>query len=673
MASVYDLEEAFKKIEDDLVNEVINGIKKTTPESVLKKDNIAVWRSKQLRALQDFKKRNKKYFTKEREKELYDEISRVFSETYKKAGSAQQKQIINAIKNGFNAKPVGTDEEIAASFNGVNDRKLNALITETQKNLYKAETSAVRYAEDQYRQIIFNSNVYFNTGSGNLVKCIDMATRDFLAAGINNIEYKNGRRVNIQSYAEMALRTAEKRSYIQGEAKMRDNYGLGLVIVNRRGNACPKCMQYVGKIFNDDVYGSQKPDRHYPLLSTAIAGGLYHPNCKDVHTTYFPNITTEYPAPTKNELEKAERQYVLEQQQRYNERQIRKYKRLADGTLEETEQEKYAEKVKQWQAKQRELIKENPELVRKYWRESVVTSVEPSDKIIRTSGEINKPVKNFKFEKLEKTMPAEDFVEFKKMIDENETVYKIFNDYNDQLDSVILTDDGRYVDKYKKLEFDYVEKEYIKGGMNKYGTLAHEYGHFIDHRAKDLAEKSNLKFKDWETIKKHCYNDAKQGKGTQAQQLFDIWFDYHTSSSNEYLEAIEKDNKILQKLLFEDNDKDFKKMLIFDDYSSSIQDYISGRYGKEVTTMWGHKEKYYNRIYNSFAEYKKEKLLKDAFLELGYDASNQTKVKQLTRKFDTANELWANQISALTVGGKELEVMEKYMPNSLSVLKKIIE
>lgn len=377
---VYDLEEAFKIIEDDLVNQIINGIKKTTPESVLKEDNIAVWRSNQLKELQEFKKRNKKYFTKDRKKALYKAIEDSLEEVYKEAGSSQQKKILDAVKDGLKVHRSKSDEEITADFNGINDRKLNALMAETQKNLYSAEISAVRYAEDQYRQIIFNSNIYFNTGSGNLIKCIDMATRNFLEAGINNVEYKNGRRVNIQSYAEMALRTAEKRSYIQGEAKMRDEYGLGLVIVNRRGNACPKCMKFVGKIFNDDVYGSAPIDPRFPLLSEAIAGGLYHPNCKDVHTTYFEGITTEYPAPTKAEMENAEKQYLLEQQQRFNERQIRKYKRLADGTLDENEQKSYNELVRKYQAKQRKLIEENPTLRRKYWRESVLGKVKPDTK-----------------------------------------------------------------------------------------------------------------------------------------------------------------------------------------------------------------------------------------------------------------------------------------------------
>ncbi len=381
MATIYDLENTFKRIEDNLVNEIINDIKTTSPGAVLMKDNITVWKVKQLKALEDFKKRNKKYFSKDEEKRLYGEIELALKSVYRTACTGQQVKILKAIENGLKPKIEPSENEIEMAFNGVNDRKLEALVKEVQGSLYSAETSAVRYAEDKYKQIIFDAEVYYNTGTGNLMNAIDMATKDFLIAGINNVEYKNGRRVNIQSYAEMALRTAEKRAYIQGEARMRDEYGLGLVIVNRRGNACPKCMQFVGKIFNDDVYGNQKIDKKYPLLSTAIANGLYHPNCKDVHTTYFSGITTVRPSLTKDELLEAEKQYALEQEQRLNERQIRKFKRLTEGTIEPNQKEVYRKSLEKWQIKQDRLIKENPQLRRKEWRESTIATVKPTSKL----------------------------------------------------------------------------------------------------------------------------------------------------------------------------------------------------------------------------------------------------------------------------------------------------
>jgi hypothetical protein len=167
----------------------------------------------------------------------------------------------------------------------------------------------------------------------------------------------------------MVLRTSNKRAYMQGEAAMREEYGLNLVIVTRRGNACPKCMNYVGKVFIDDVYGSGKPDGKHQLLSTAIAGGLYHPNCRDTHTTYFEGITTKRPEPTAAEKAEAERIYNLEQKQRYNERQIRKYDRLAKGSIDPDNKTKYENLKNEWQRKNREFVNEHEELKRKYYRE----------------------------------------------------------------------------------------------------------------------------------------------------------------------------------------------------------------------------------------------------------------------------------------------------------------
>ena len=39
----------------------------------------------------------------------------------------------------------------------------------------------------------------------------------------------------------------------------------------------------------DDVWsGGKAIDGPYMLLSSAMQDGLYHPNCKDSHSTYFP-------------------------------------------------------------------------------------------------------------------------------------------------------------------------------------------------------------------------------------------------------------------------------------------------------------------------------------------------------------------------------------------------
>ena len=145
-------------------------------------------------------------------------------------------------------------QTIQGEFFKVNDRKLDALINATTNDMQRAEYAVLRMTNDQYRSIIFNAQVYANTGAGTYAKAVDMATRDFLSAGINCIEYQNGRRVNISAYAEMALRTASKRAYLQGEGEMRQKWGIHTVIMNKRTNACPKCAPFAGRVIVDDVW-----------------------------------------------------------------------------------------------------------------------------------------------------------------------------------------------------------------------------------------------------------------------------------------------------------------------------------------------------------------------------------------------------------------------------------
>lgn len=368
----YNLEKAIARTEQRLINQLIKRLQDESTMEKVRKGQIELWQIEQLNALDKFMQENRQYITNERAAELDKIIQTEIEESYQQGIEDTKVQISNAIKKGYEPTVEPTNA-FTGTFAGVNDRAINALMHEVRNNMIAVEYAALRYAEDNYRRIIFDAQVYYQTGSSNLAQAIDMATKDFLKNGINCVEYKNGARVNIQSYSEMALRTASKRAYMQGEATMRDEFNIPLVIVTRRGDACPRCMEYVGKVFVDDVYGNGKPDGKHPLLSTAIAGGLYHPNCRDVHTTYFDGITTERPLPTEEEKQEANRVYQLEQHQRYLERNVRKYDRLYKGAVDPTNKEQYKRLHDQWQTKTRNFVNQHEELRRKHYRERAVT------------------------------------------------------------------------------------------------------------------------------------------------------------------------------------------------------------------------------------------------------------------------------------------------------------
>ena len=206
-------------------------------------------------------------------------------------------------------------------------------------------------SEDKYRQIIFNAQVYANTGAGTYEKAVDMATRDFLKAGINCIEYANSARHTVKDYARMAIQTASKRAYLTGEGEMRQSWGISTVIMNKRANACPKCLPFVGKILIDDVWsGGKASDGPYPLMSSAIAAGLYHPNCKDVHTTYFPELDEEPDSKfTKEELEQVKEDYKQDQKRQYAGRMVEQFNRLSKYSLDPDNKKMYGVRKEQWE------------------------------------------------------------------------------------------------------------------------------------------------------------------------------------------------------------------------------------------------------------------------------------------------------------------------------------
>lgn len=366
----YDLSTALQTIEDELLESMVRNLYRHAEQVDKEGIDFTMWQAEQLKALEKYKRNNS-------EKILWHfdfmsiEIEDQLKEAFRSGKFDQERKIIEAIKRGykFMSTRVNTAKvDIDANFFEINERKLNALVEETTNNIREAGYSILRTSEDAYRSTIFNAQVYMNTGAGTLQNALKMATVDLIRKGIQSVEYSNGRRVNAQSYAEMALRTANKRAYLYGEAQKRDEWGIHTVIVTRRGVACPRCQQYTGRVFIDDVFGSYQPTgrEKYPLLSTAMAGGLYHPNCKDTHTTFFEGLDEDLIRPmTKQEKEKASAIYNLQQEQRLNERNIRKYDRLSRLSVDEKDKEYYNRLKSTWIDKQIELISTNSDCLRR--------------------------------------------------------------------------------------------------------------------------------------------------------------------------------------------------------------------------------------------------------------------------------------------------------------------
>lgn len=343
----YDIGAAFKAIEDELIKSMIRNMDRHRAEETKEGIEWSMWQAEQLKALEKYKRDNQKRF-KGRFQDLNKEMGELIRISRQRGNVQQEVKILDAIRKGFPAKKIS--QGVTAEFFRLNDRKLEALIKAITNDMQQAETAVLRMANDQYRKAIFNAQVYANSGAGTYEKAVDMATKDMLSRGLNCVEYANGARHTLADYADMAIRTASKRAYLQGEGEKRQEWGITTVIVSKRGNPCPKCLPFVGKVLIDDVWsGGKKSDGPYPLMSKAVAAGLYHPRCKDSHTTYFPGISTADDIWSEKELEDIGQANQQEAERKYASRQVEKYGRLAEYSLSPENQKQYKQKSEKWE------------------------------------------------------------------------------------------------------------------------------------------------------------------------------------------------------------------------------------------------------------------------------------------------------------------------------------
>jgi hypothetical protein len=345
--SDYNIKEAFERIENELIDSMMRNFSRHRAEETKEGYNWTQWQAEQLKSLEEYRKHNAKKFGK-RFKTINSKVEEMIRTAKADGNASQEAEILEAVKDGFKA-PKKPSAHSTAEFFKVNDRKLDALIKSTTDDLKRAETAVLRMSNDKYRKAIFNAQVAMNTGAVTYEKAVDMACKDMLNTGLNCVEYKNGARHTLSDYADMAVKTANKRAYLRGEGEKRAEWGVSLVVVNSRQGGCPDCAKYIGKVFIDDVYSNgKKSDGNYPLLSTAIKNGLFHPRCKDSTSTYYPELDDLDAPLSEDEIKELDRQRGIEEKQQYAQRQAERFDRRAEYSLDEDNKRIVQTRADEW-------------------------------------------------------------------------------------------------------------------------------------------------------------------------------------------------------------------------------------------------------------------------------------------------------------------------------------
>ena len=348
---VYDVSRAFERIENELLESMIRNLKKHKAEETELGFEWTQWQAIQLEELQRFKLEASKKYGLEF-KSMNQKIRETIAEAMMQGASDEEVNVLKAIEKGL---VLNREQGLSAGFFQANQKRLDALMNAVEHDMKTAQAAVLRYTNDQYRKIIFQSQVAASSGALTYDKAVDMATSDFLKKGINCITYSNGAVHNIASYADMAVRTASKRAYLMGEGQKRQEWGISTVILNKRFNACPLCMPFEGKVLIDDVWsGGSANDGNYPLMSSAMAAGLYHPNCKDKHSTYFEGISPKPESRFYEEKPVIKERQLIENKLNHAKRQAKSYNRLAKNSLDAENQETYRARATEWRDKVKE-------------------------------------------------------------------------------------------------------------------------------------------------------------------------------------------------------------------------------------------------------------------------------------------------------------------------------
>lgn len=419
------------------------------------------WQAEKLRNLNKFRQQNQK---------IVDEFSsRIDAETR----TMMEEQF---------AEADGSEQ----AFFGVNSDKVGALIDEMTANEADVQKAALRYMDDVYRRTILRADAALTAGGVTMQQAVDLAVKDFLVQGITCIRYKNGRRVNIATYAEMALRTSNTRAMLLGEAQKRERMGIDTVLVSQYGACSNTCLPWQGLVYIDDVwqpysgdhtpggsYGVSRNGRSYMLLSVAVKAGLFHPNCRHTVGTWIEGVSQR---PKPMDKAKIEAVNKLEAKQRRMELKVREDKRLVEGTQDPDKVKEYKAALRRDQKALRDFVNEHGDVLRRdRWRErlDVPATVQPTSPSRISRNSDSEPLQMLRY--------ADDVTEEQRTSIEKElsVLPKAQREEAEREISAIRVENNPNGSHY-----DRKTRELIISSVREPGHVIHEYGHALERALK---------------------------------------------------------------------------------------------------------------------------------------------------------------------------------------------
>lgn len=594
---------------------------------------------------------------------------------------------------------------------------VNTVMLESTKQAYQATVSDIvsRVQATQTALDIGTGEVVTGVSSWN--QALRHSIERMKQNGITGFIDHGNHHWSAEAYTAMDIRTTVANTARAAVWETNQDFGNDLYQVSYHDGARPLCYPWQNKVIsaNDrsgvtyDLDGNEIEIIPQNRTSYGEPAGLFGINCKHYPTPFIPGVSLIRGEP--QDPEENAKTYAESQEQRRLERKIREEKR---DLLMMKAQGATPEEIKAQRAKIRETDDEIDAFcdatgrARRQSREGAYTTRSFPDpetydvdefkkgqqKVIQTFyqtggeqrgytfGEMTpnepiapapKPVANVEqkatqeqkkqssiighTEKMRSTMTEDEYKEIVGLVDNSETE-KLYETYGDNVADIKRVKNGGVYRSWDVVEYDLENRI----GQSKFTTLAHEMAHMFDAK---IGASSTLSFTEVDTINGKCIIGS--GASTVLKKS--------PSSSDQFLQAMRRDKVGLQKILGDREALHKMKSGTMRNASAGVQDAMDGFFSTQDKNIlpWGHGNKYYNRAYNrKIKGFGFEDALREAYDELGFGLTTKTAVKTQFRDYETASELWANIVSALTCGGEELEAFRTYMPETVEAALSII-
>ena len=249
--------------------------------------------------------------------------------------------------------------ETSVTQTAVNNMAVQAIAAEGVVAMTNVHRQILRRTEDAWRTIVSEATGYTITGAMTPQQAAQRAFTRMARDGMGFFVDSAGRKWGLDTYAEMATRTATTRALLAGHTDAMVERGVDLVVVSSHPRPAPVCAPYERKVLS--LTGKYPAGTHRigdnivrvtATMHEAEANGLHHVNCRHRHSAYVPGFTDLTP-PTPDEGHEG---YKATQKQRYLERQIRASKRMEAAAIDEHDLAKAQQRRRNYQAQLRDHV-----------------------------------------------------------------------------------------------------------------------------------------------------------------------------------------------------------------------------------------------------------------------------------------------------------------------------